>query len=541
MNVVGKVGSLIAQGVYTVSTPIHPFGGAVDIIVVQQPDGSFRSTPWYVRFGKFQGVLKGAEKIVRIEVDGVEADFHMLLDNSGEAYFLREISSGRDSECNDRMKDSDSLSTARDDASSIDYNDDDDRRKENIGHYRNEDSFSGTVEVLQDEHISLGVDRIEINESDNEMPFYDFQDEHSFLDDSLEFPEYGSSRYENLDSVDDLAESRILDSEVVLVSVDGTILTAPISSMERNLENLQSRSPQFQPGPGEGTGVSENNVEISAGVTNSAAGDVQEIQNSNAVERESNFHEGNQGDDCQDQETQMDEGKQEIKKSTAANADDASIGLKRDDVFKSCLELHELDRTKSSLSVILGDDVDPQEKSPQNLFRLDEDEGGSVGISVISEADEDACENSLQKNFVADEVDDGEVSVSIDNDKTSLMKSNSPSNTSYPDFEVEKELVETNVTPSAQNFPDTSPINSPTNNLEEKNYVGSEQQQSNSERAVSEGDFTQSPTVESQTSHEEIRTDLSKRKHCLLVLLDSRCVFTMISYLICCKYFVFRV
>lgn len=521
MNVVGKVGSLIAQGVYTVSTPIHPFGGAVDIIVVQQPDGSFRSTPWYVRFGKFQGVLKGAEKIVRIEVDGVEADFHMLLDNSGEAYFLREISSGRDSECNDRTKDSDSLSTARDDASSIDYNDDDDRRKENIGHYRHEDSFSGTVEVLQDEHISLGVDRIEINESDNEMPFYDFQDEH-FLDDSLELPEYGSSRYDNLDSVDDLAESRILDSEVVLVSVDGTILTAPISSLERNPENLQSRSPQFQPGPGEGTDVSENNVDFRTDVTTSAAGDVQEVQNnSNAVEPESNFHEGNQGDDCQDQETQMDEGKQEIEQSTAANADDVSIGLKRDDVFKSCLELHELDRTKSSLSVIQDDDEDPQEKSPQNLFKLDEDEGGSVGISVNSEADEDTRENSPQKNFV----DDGEISVSIDSDQTSLLKSNSPSNTTYPDSEVEKELVETNVTPTAQNFPDTSPVNSPTNNLDQKNYVGNEQQQSNSERAVSEGDCTQSPTVESQTSLEEIRTDLSKRKHRLLVLLDSRSVF----------------
>lgn len=509
MNVVGKVGSLIAQGVYTVSTPIHPFGGAVDIIVVQQPDGSFRSTPWYVRFGKFQGVLKGAEKIVRIEVDGVEADFHMLLDNSGEAYFLREISSGKDSECNDRTMDSDCLSTARDDASSIDYNDDDDRRKENIGHYRHEDSFSGTVEVLQDEHISLGVDRIEINESDNEMPFYDFQDE--FLDDSLELSDYGSSRYDNLDSVDDLAESRILDSEVILVSVDGTILTAPISSLERNHENLQSRSPQFQAGPCEGREVSENNVDFSTGVMTSAAEDVQEVKiNSNAVEQESNFHERNEGDDCQDQETRIDEGKQEIKQIIAGNSD-APIGLKRDDVFKSCLELHELDRTKSSVSVIQGDDEDPQEKSPQNLFRLDEDEGESVGISVNSEADEDRQENSPQNILVADEVDDREIFVAIDSEETSLLKSNSPSNTTYPDSEVEKELVETNVTPTAQNFPDTSPVNSPTNDLGQKNYVGSEQQQSNSERAVSEGDSTQSPTMESQTSHGEIKTDLSKR------------------------------
>ena len=98
MNVVGKVGSLITQGVYSVATPFHPFGGAVDVIVVQQQDGTFRCTPWYVRFGKFQGVLKGAEKIVRINVNGIEANFHMYLDNSGEAYFVKEV----DDDCGDK-------------------------------------------------------------------------------------------------------------------------------------------------------------------------------------------------------------------------------------------------------------------------------------------------------------------------------------------------------------------------------------------------------------------------------------------------------
>ncbi|PPR93944.1 hypothetical protein GOBAR_AA26726 [Gossypium barbadense] len=55
---VGRLGSYISRGVYTVSGPFHPFGGAVDIIVVEQPDGTFKTSPWYVRFGKFQGVLK---------------------------------------------------------------------------------------------------------------------------------------------------------------------------------------------------------------------------------------------------------------------------------------------------------------------------------------------------------------------------------------------------------------------------------------------------------------------------------------------------
>ncbi|KAJ0024518.1 hypothetical protein Pint_08799 [Pistacia integerrima] len=86
-----RIGSYISRGVYTVSGPFHPFGGAVDIIVVEQPDGSFKSSPWYVKFGKFQGVLKTKEKVVTISVNGVEADFHMYLDHKGEAYFLKDV------------------------------------------------------------------------------------------------------------------------------------------------------------------------------------------------------------------------------------------------------------------------------------------------------------------------------------------------------------------------------------------------------------------------------------------------------------------
>ncbi|KAL6982870.1 phosphatidate phosphatase [Sarracenia purpurea var. burkii] len=88
---VGRLGSYISRGVYTASGRFHPFGGAVDIIVVEQPDGSFKSSPWYVRFGKFQGVLKTEEKAVSVSVNGVKADFNMYLDHRGESYFLREV------------------------------------------------------------------------------------------------------------------------------------------------------------------------------------------------------------------------------------------------------------------------------------------------------------------------------------------------------------------------------------------------------------------------------------------------------------------
>lgn len=86
-----RLGSYISRSVNTVSGPFHPFGGAVDIVVVEQQDGSFKSSPWYVRFGKFQGVLKAKEKMVNISVNGAEADFHMYLDHKGEAFFMREV------------------------------------------------------------------------------------------------------------------------------------------------------------------------------------------------------------------------------------------------------------------------------------------------------------------------------------------------------------------------------------------------------------------------------------------------------------------
>lgn len=91
MYAVERLGSYITRGVYSVSGPFHPFGGAVDIVAVEQQDGSFKSSPWYVRFGKFQGVLKAKEKVVNVSVNGVEANFHMCLNHKGEAYFLREV------------------------------------------------------------------------------------------------------------------------------------------------------------------------------------------------------------------------------------------------------------------------------------------------------------------------------------------------------------------------------------------------------------------------------------------------------------------
>jgi phosphatidate phosphatase LPIN len=39
--------------------------GAIDVVVVEQPDGSYTCSPFHVRFGKI-GVLRSKEKIVSL-------------------------------------------------------------------------------------------------------------------------------------------------------------------------------------------------------------------------------------------------------------------------------------------------------------------------------------------------------------------------------------------------------------------------------------------------------------------------------------------
>ncbi|KAJ8925568.1 hypothetical protein NQ315_009408 [Exocentrus adspersus] len=64
--------------------------GAIDVIVVEQPDGSFKSSPFHVRFGKL-GVLRSREKVVDIEINGEPQDIRMKLGESGEAFFVEEL------------------------------------------------------------------------------------------------------------------------------------------------------------------------------------------------------------------------------------------------------------------------------------------------------------------------------------------------------------------------------------------------------------------------------------------------------------------
>ncbi|KAL2566014.1 hypothetical protein AAZV13_19G140100 [Glycine max] len=357
MNVVGKVGSLITQGVYSVATPFHPFGGAVDVIVVQQQDGTFRCTPWYVRFGKFQGVLKGAEKIVRINVNGIEANFHMYLDNSGEAYFVKEV----DDDCGDKgIKSNGSPEVADNSEFRREHGGVEIHEKDNsylsmndTPGYRLGHSISDSgVPYLSGESRSSVLSQLQREESDVDRIFYEFPDDQSSFEGSLDVSEYESSRYENLD-IENLVDSQGSQPEVVLVSVDGHVLTAPISKSEQNEDNVQLKTPQFHLGPGEETDFYEGNGEFISAENAWAADYVSQVDASTA-DVPANSYDTKVGDDssgllleaqrkevtiCHTEEALVIKNHEDHHLQT--DSEEVVSCMKRQSVFKSCLELNE--------------------------------------------------------------------------------------------------------------------------------------------------------------------------------------------------------
>ena len=65
--------------------------GAIDVIVVEQEDGTLACSPFHVRFGKFS-LLRPSEKKVEFRVNDVKQDYAMKLGDGGEAFFVFETS-----------------------------------------------------------------------------------------------------------------------------------------------------------------------------------------------------------------------------------------------------------------------------------------------------------------------------------------------------------------------------------------------------------------------------------------------------------------
>lgn len=66
--------------------------GAIDILVIEQPDGSLQCSPWHVRFGKFQ-IIKPLDKKIDVYINDQKTDLPMKLGEGGEAFFVFETDS----------------------------------------------------------------------------------------------------------------------------------------------------------------------------------------------------------------------------------------------------------------------------------------------------------------------------------------------------------------------------------------------------------------------------------------------------------------
>ncbi|KAK1891525.1 Phosphatidate phosphatase LPIN1 [Dissostichus eleginoides] len=91
MNYVGQLAGQVFVQVKELYRGLNPatLSGCIDVIVVRQPDGTLKCSPFHVRFGKM-GVLRSSEKLVDIEINGEPVSLHMKLGENGEAFFVKE-------------------------------------------------------------------------------------------------------------------------------------------------------------------------------------------------------------------------------------------------------------------------------------------------------------------------------------------------------------------------------------------------------------------------------------------------------------------
>lgn len=87
MNYVRSLTSGVSKGWNSINPAT--LSGAIDVIVVEQDDGSLACSPFHVRFGKYQ-ILRPSDKKVVFKVNGEQQDYAMKLGEGGEAFFVFE-------------------------------------------------------------------------------------------------------------------------------------------------------------------------------------------------------------------------------------------------------------------------------------------------------------------------------------------------------------------------------------------------------------------------------------------------------------------
>ncbi|NWX31729.1 LPIN3 phosphatase, partial [Notiomystis cincta] len=98
MNYMGNLAESVFVTMKELYQDLNPatLSGCIDVIVVRQPDNSFKCSPFHVRFGKL-GVLRSKEKVVDVEINGEPVDLRMKLGDNGEAFFVEELKEDEDS------------------------------------------------------------------------------------------------------------------------------------------------------------------------------------------------------------------------------------------------------------------------------------------------------------------------------------------------------------------------------------------------------------------------------------------------------------
>lgn len=88
MQYVGKVGGYV----YNQWNSLNPatLSGAIDVIVIEHPDGTLHTSPWHIRFGKFQ-IIKPSQKKIDLYVNDIKTNLPMKLGDGGEAHFVFEV------------------------------------------------------------------------------------------------------------------------------------------------------------------------------------------------------------------------------------------------------------------------------------------------------------------------------------------------------------------------------------------------------------------------------------------------------------------
>ncbi|KAG0465135.1 hypothetical protein HPP92_019299 [Vanilla planifolia] len=386
MNVVGRVSNLISQGVYSVATPFHPFGGAVDIIVVEQEDGTYRSTPWYVRFGKFQGIIKGAEKVVTIAVNDLAANFHMYLDSSGQAYFMQEVMTG--------SNDGESSEPVLNESNGMGNGE---QHLETGQGEKIEENNSDPHDIFDENGEYAGAD-VQLNGS---------KDEKSAVGNTSMSNRFKKYHYGNLEDVEDVVKSsNDANSEMVLVSVDGHVLTVPISANETAAENLQLDTPQFHLGPGDGSGE-----EFGSGGVIWEDDLYVDMEGCNSKEEGSlRIPSEYVPNDAKRVSFQMEQVQSIGIPEAISSSDNAIASFTKEETFKSCLDLTSYDMNFRDMGIVTEDLL------PKDSFELLHS-SSSVDNVIVSEAS----------------VKDGETAVIFENVELKSTENNISTNSKLSD------------------------------------------------------------------------------------------------------------